>query len=814
MANNQTLVKVVASAALALACLLTPLPALAQAKQKVVVWGVNYGPDSKGIEAAVAEFQELHPEFEVKVLSLGAGQMDPQKLMTAIVGEVAPDVIAQDRFTVSDWASRGAFMSLDDFQKNDTDPAKPTPEQYYPATWQEAMYNGHLYGIPTGVDDRIMYWNKQIFRENADALKAEGLDPTRPPRTWSEVLKYSKVLTKFDDKGNLVRAGFMPNYGNPWLYIYAFQNNASFMSPDGRKCTLDTPAAETALQFMVDGYKLIGGYEKAKAFENGFGGKENDAFIAGKVAMKIDGDWIMSPLAQYGPHLDFGTCPAPVPDDRLAHRGAFANEKEDFVTWTGGFCYSIPTGARNPKGGWEFIKYISSVRGRLKDLRTQRLWEQHQGRIFIPRLAASIEMNNRIWSEFHPADSKFAEALKWHIDMLPHARMRPATFVAQRLWNEHTRAIENGCTGRLSPKQALMDSQAIVQSELDQVFNQEKYPVLPSWILQSIIGGAIVLLSGLLFWNFKRQKLGTIEKSEAKWGYIFISPWLVGFFILTLGPMLASLYFSFTQYTVLQPPRWIGMQNYADIVGSDRPMVLKALMNAAYLAGLGTTLGLVTGLAIALLLNMAVSGMRFYRTMFYMPSIVPTIASAVLWSWVLNADPNRGLINGLWNSTITRWLGFGVPGWLQSEAWSKPALIMMGVWGAGGGMILWLAGLKGVPQSLYEAASLDGASSGKQLWRITLPHLSPIIFFNMVMGVIGALQDFDRIYVLRPSKDGPIGVGDSMLVPVYHLFQNAFSYFKTGYASALAWGLFALILTLTLFQMSMRKYWVYQEVDN
>jgi ABC-type sugar transport system permease subunit len=213
-----------------------------------------------------------------------------------------------------------------------------------------------------------------------------------------------------------------------------------------------------------------------------------------------------------------------------------------------------------------------------------------------------------------------------------------------------------------------------------------------------------------------------------------------------------------------------------------------------------------------MLLNAAVRGMRFYRTLFYMPAIVPTTASAVLWIWILASDANKGLINAAWSSTLSAWFGTAPPAWLNAEAWAKPSLIIMGLWGAGSGMILWLAGLKGVPGQLYEAASLDGASPWKQFWSVTLPQLSPIIFFNTVMGFIGAMQEFDRVYVMKPSE-GSVGPGDSLLVPVYHLFDNGFKYFKLGYASALAWSIFLVILILTLIQFKLAPRWVHYETD-
>ncbi len=786
-----------------------------QKKRDLVIWGISFGPDSKGAEAVVREFQRRNPDINVRVLSMGAGTMNPQKLMTSIVGNVAPDVINQDRFTISDWASRGAFVSLSPFIERDRkiDPLTPVQEQYYPAPWEEATYQGQVYGIPTGADNRILYYNKTAFREKAAELRAAGLDPERPPRTWSELLKYSKVLTVMNPDGTLKQAGFLPNFGNSWLYMYAFQNNADFMDKARRNCTLYTPEAEEALKHMVDGYELVGGYEKAKSFESGFLGKENDAFIIGKVVMKIDGDWIISNLARYGPRLDFGVAPAPVPDDRYAKKGRFANEKDTFVTWMGGFSLAIPRGARNVEDGWKYIKYATSTEARVLEMAEQQKWEKLRGRLFVPRQIASREANIQGFEKFRPGEKKYADAVQMHMDLAAFGRVRPATFVGQALWNEHVKALETAAYKKASPKEALQAGQEAVQRDLDATFNKERYPILDLSLPGKIALAFVLLGIGTFVVWFLRLKLGRLAKTEAKWAYLFISPWLLGFLILTIGPMLASLFFSFTQYDVLNEARWVGTKNYADLVGVDWANVSKAFGNSLYLAGVGVPLSLATGLAIALLLNTATKGMRFYRTFFYMPAIVPGVASAVLWTWVLTPDANKGLINAFWSQTMTAWLSIPLPGWLQSADWAKPALILMGVWGAGSGMVLWLAGLKGVSGSLYEAAGIDGANNRQLFWSITFPQLSPIIFFNMVMGFIGAMQEFDRMYIMKPSSNGPIGPDDAMLTPVYFLFRNAFETFKMGTASAIAWMIFGIIVLLTYIQFKLAPRWVHYETE-
>ncbi|MEI6914808.1 MAG: sugar ABC transporter permease [Armatimonadota bacterium] len=250
----------------------------------------------------------------------------------------------------------------------------------------------------------------------------------------------------------------------------------------------------------------------------------------------------------------------------------------------------------------------------------------------------------------------------------------------------------------------------------------------------------------------------------------------------------------------------MGLLNFRLLFTLDWPILRTTLLNAGYLAMFGIPLGICTGLGIAMLLNASVKGMHYYRTIYYLPSIVPIVASSLLWIWILN--PDAGLLNAGWRALLTSWSGLQPPNWLASEQWAKPALIVMGLWGAGGGMILWLAGLQGVPQHLYEAATLDGASSLQQFRHVTLPMLSPYIFFNLIMGTIGALQTFENVYIM--TNGGPL---DATRVPVLYLFDNAFRYFNMGYASAIAWVMFAIVLCLTLIQLKMAPRWVHYEAE-
>lgn len=294
----------------------------------------------------------------------------------------------------------------------------------------------------------------------------------------------------------------------------------------------------------------------------------------------------------------------------------------------------------------------------------------------------------------------------------------------------------------------------------------------------------------------------TLRGREAISFYLFVLPWVVGFLIFTLGPIIASLVFSFTDYDIMLTPSLIGLANFRELFQD--PLFYTSLYNTIYIVLLAVPLGMLVSFTIALLLNQRVRFLAAYRTAYFLPSIVPAVASAALWLYLL--QPQWGLVNGFLES-----VGITGPGWLSSEVWSKPAIIMMMVWAAGNTMIIYLAGLQDIPQSLYEAAAIDGANEWSKFWRITLPLMTPSLFFTLVLGIIGTFQIFAQIFVLTDGMGGP---QNSTLVYMIYLYRNGFNFFRMGYASAMAWVLFVLILLLTWLQFKGAQRWVYYEVES
>ncbi len=289
-----------------------------------------------------------------------------------------------------------------------------------------------------------------------------------------------------------------------------------------------------------------------------------------------------------------------------------------------------------------------------------------------------------------------------------------------------------------------------------------------------------------------------MNKRDARVGILFALPWIFGFLVFTAYPLIASLFFSFTNYSVLRPPKMVGLSNYAELVHDD--VFLTTLKNTFFYALGAIPLSTIVAIVLAMLLNSKVRGMAFYRTIFFLPSLVPMVALATLFLWIFNGD--YGLLNVAFKA-----VHLTAPNWLGDPAWTKWTLILISMWGCGQAMIIYLAGLQDVPVSLYEAADLDGAKLWAKTRNVTLPMISPVILFNVIMGLIGALQVFAVPYVMFPGG----APARSTYFFTSYLFDNAFAYQRMGYASAMGWVMFIITVVLTLVSMKLSERHVHYE---
>lgn len=296
------------------------------------------------------------------------------------------------------------------------------------------------------------------------------------------------------------------------------------------------------------------------------------------------------------------------------------------------------------------------------------------------------------------------------------------------------------------------------------------------------------------------RKMSPQARREAIEGYISISPWLIGFVLLTVGPILASVYFSFTRWSITSPAIWIGFDNYVRMFTRD-PLFWQALKVTVSYVIMSLPLKITLGLGLALLLNMRLRGMDIYRTLFYIPAVISGVAVSLMWMWLL--QPDTGIIN-----TLLSMVGIKGPGWFWDPQWALPSVALMSVWSVGGSAIIYLAGLQNIPPHLYEAAKLDGANQWKSFWRITLPLLTPTLFFQLVIELIDAFKVFTQAFVI--TKGGPL---HATYFYLFYYYEEAFRNFNMGYASALALVLMLIILAATLLVNYTSKRWVYYESE-
>ncbi len=771
--------------------------AFAAEKEPVTIelWGLVEARAWHGTFDAIREFERLHPHIRVKVGTPGGqGDLDPQKLLTAVVAGTPPDLLWFSRHALGMWASRGAFRPIDDLIARDGIDLN----EYYPGLREVCMWEGKTYCLAWNIDGRVLFCNMPM-------LRAAGYD--RPPRTWDELAAMAAAMTKYDERrGRYETLGFAPNYGNAWLYLYAWQNGAEWFSPDGRTAQVSSPPVLGALDWMVKTYDAVGGADRVQSFQSsaqieGIG----DPFLSGRLAMQFNGGYYLDTIARYKPDLDVEVSLPPA-----------AKEGMEPVSWSGGFAWVLPKDSRHPEEAWTFSKWMCSEEAwRIITVEQQRFSEEEMGpgSFCLSAYSANRRVNEKVTELLNTwLPEKFQRANQVCLDVLPHCKHPPVSVACTELWDAQVTAMMDAIFHIRTPKEALDLQQRRVQSSLDRYHKPPAGPVLSPRAMAWWVAGIVALLLGAwAAWTGGRLRgMGGLERRRALEGMLCVTPWAAGFLLFMIGPMLFSAMIAFCRYDVIHPPEFTGAENWARMFGAHRdadgwrandPLFWKGLWNTLYIVVFGVPLSMAASLLLAVLLNAKVRGIRAYRALLYVPVMVPAVVSAIVWIWMLN--PETGFVNHAVNWAL-RPLGLSAPGWFSQPEWAKPGLILMLVWGCGGTVIIWLAGLQSLPRHVYEAAAMDGAGPVQRFFRITLPLLTPHALFIWIMGTIGALQIFTQAYIINAP-------GDSLLFYALYLFHRAFRYFEMGYASAMAWVLFVLTVAVCLWQMRVSRRWVHYE---
>jgi multiple sugar transport system permease protein len=555
-------------------------------------------------------------------------------------------------------------------------------------------------------------------------------------------------------------------------------------APDFRKVTLDEPAAQEALEMIVrTRLKDQTVYNPTGIAKDG--GQE---FFNGNIGcVGPIGQWM---VPRFTTITEFRWDCVPVP-----HKTAPASQ----IYYT---AWSMSSDTKHPDECYDLIKFLCSEEG--------QIMSAHMA-LAVPSLKSIAESDH-----FLKPPGITPHNGQVFLDALEYARLQQVPREAEWTRIVEDKSKESIQLGSVSTMQNARDIGRQWIAELDSPLRQKPWKPMRWDLVMTVTVGAVVTLGAALWWRSRRERLGPLDRAQERAGFAFILPWIIGFVTLALGPMIMSMLLSFTRWNAMVPISQadaVGLANYRQLFTSDAAFY-KSIQVTLYYVLLAVPVTQVAALAVALLMNLKIRGITIFRTIYFVPSVISGAALAVLWLQVFNYD--YGILNTIL-SPILKVVGLSPPNWFgvdvtvdppvnDAAIWAVPAFVIMGLWGVGGGMIIYLAGLKGIPGSMYEAATIDGAGAWRKLWNVTLPMLSPLIFYNLVMGIIGSFQVFTQAYIMT----GP-GPGNATLFYVLNLYRQAFEFHNMGYASALAWLLFLIILGLTILVFRGSKKLVYYE---
>ncbi|MCP4643268.1 MAG: extracellular solute-binding protein, partial [bacterium] len=513
-------------------------------------------PNRSAMARQVERFNEANPDVHVDLLHLSWSAVN-QKLLTSVAGRVPPDLAVFDRFLVASYAFRGVFEELGPWAEAEG----ITEDQFFPATWEECLFEGKLYALPHDTDTRMLFYNKKIFRE-------AGVDPEHAPTTWAEVRELSKTLTKRAANGELIQVGLVPQWGNTTLYQYAFQKDARYLSPDGWTARLDSPEIVAALEWVVAMNDVYGGWDELSRFASGFGQYELDPFLQGKIAMTGDVGILAARIAQYNPELEYGIAHWPHPEDGVRS------------TWSGGFSFVIPKGSKHPDAARRIIQFMIAAEQQIDYCAAVQT---------IPAVVDAAQA------------PVFMDDWRWRkcIEAMEYSRSRPVTPAGSIINDENTRTVDYAVRHKGAADELLGEANGRVQRYLDDLRRHEgKTPVNTgrTFLTIGLIAGiALLVRAG---WSARRIMRMKLYRSEALDGYLMAGPAIFGLLFLMAGPLLASIVLSFTSYDIMRPARWLGVENYRHMFTGD-PLFWTSLWNTVAYTLMATPLGIVVALGLA-----------------------------------------------------------------------------------------------------------------------------------------------------------------------------------------------------------------------
>jgi multiple sugar transport system permease protein len=769
------------------ACLLSGL--LAAAEPVTLRFACTDGAESMPIlRQVVADFEQAHPGIHVRIEPVVDNYA--RKLLTMVAARLQPDVARMGIGEHIRFADRNALLPLDPFIARDPDVRL---EDYFPNSVRFHSHHGKLYALPAALmPTGLVYYNKKIFREAGipfpDGTWTWSYEPRPQLRdkcfTW-----VMQQLTKREGR-RTTQFGFAPAW--PQLWFFTLLNARGLKAWDSNENPTEMRATDPE---VVDLMRFVAATVKeyrwlpSQIEMTTQNTNVRDQFIQGRIAMYQSGPWEIKKFRdQMKDDWDIAVFPA--------------YEGMPLRTFGEGYGTAIFSATKHPEEAWKFVKWISGPPGMTAfakaglDMPALRPLAEKRG-VWLPEdrtirplnvaitVTAGAAMDRDIVPDWFAPTADRVQGIAWGV----LNENMPVEQTMARLQRDGTHDIQEAARRQQS---------------------RQPYPFLPALILGI---GMFLGAAAWVYWPERGTRLTRQQQKENLSSYLFLIPWLLGLG-LTFGPMIYSFLLSFSDSDIIQRPNWVGLDNYVTAIRYDDTVPI-SLRQTFIFAIFGIPIGMVSALALALLLNQRVRGVPLFRALYYLPSLASGVAMSLIWMRIFN--PEEGLLNlflygpdGDWplGSFLSRWIG--TPGdpinWLGNTSTVIPAFVIMGLWGAGGGTIIFLAGLQGISQHYYEAATIDGAGPANRFRHVTLPLLSPTIFFSLVTGVIGTLQTFTQALVMT---DG--GPDRATYFYMLNLYRRAFGELQMGYASALAWILFVIILAITIFQLKTSKKWVFAE---
>ncbi|MEM6332218.1 MAG: extracellular solute-binding protein [Planctomycetota bacterium] len=756
---------------------------------RILHWGDN--AEIEIVQTLVDAFEAEHPNIRVE--RLHANDYDT-KLKTMLAAGSPPDLFYLRYEDVRDFADhpataeQGLVMNLDRFvaAKREAGTAEWI-DDYYPVMLDAFRWNanekrqgdGPLYGLAKDFTTLGMYVNTDLFAQ-------AGVDVPYGGWTWVEFREAMRKIAALSPDGagpgDRVYGGVLKT----WPFVLrqsVWSHGGSFFGGPGQDdfqdVTLDEPEALRAVRMIRD----LRMEDRSVYHATGIALDEDNLFLSGRVgAIGPLGRW-MTPRYRKIDDFEWDFVPYPTAE------GVEPVSNIATVAW------AMSSESRHPEAAWQLLEFLCGRQGQemVADLG-----------LAIPTMRSVAESDAFLAPGQAPSNGRL------FLDLIERAKLGQSPPLKQFDRMLSTAMNEALVLGNLKPEEAAAQVEAQWLAETASPLQQREYGTMPWGVIGGVTAGVLLLGLGVTVFFARRQELGPIARAEERVGWMFISPWVVGFIFFVIGPLIVALLLATTQWSAMEPlssARFVGLDNFIHMGKYDED-VAHSLWVTLYFVALFVPIVQGAALLVALLMNVEVRGIGWFRTAYFIPSVVTGVALALLWVGMFNND--SGLINLGLNAVLNP-IGLEAPDWFGKDGpvFAVPGLVVMALWGVGGAMVIYLAGLKNIPPQLYEAATIDGAGPVRKFMAVTMPMLSPLIFFNLVMGIIGSFQFFTHAYVITGTTQG--GENRSLLLYVLYLFNQAFEYHNMGYASAMATVLFAILVVLTLLVFRSSRGWVHYE---